>query len=268
MKHKLMLGRYIDGHSFLHQLDPRSKLTGMLCFMIAVFLINSYYTLAIGLAFTVIIMALSRIPLSVYVRAIKPLLFLIVFITLFHIFFHSEGARLFKVGLFSIYSGGLEKGLVSAGRMTLFISFAAVLSFTTQPDRIASALGSLLKPLRKIGVPIEKLSLMLSLSLRFIPTIFEEAERIWKAQVSRGFTLAHQPLKEKARRIIALLVPVTTSAFRRAENLADAMEARSYRLGFPRSQYRQMVWRASDTLFLLSFALPICLIVWIKWKGW
>lgn len=260
MKHKLMLGRYVEGNSLLHRLDPRSKLIGMFFFIAAVFLINSYMTLFIGLAFTLTVMLMTKIPLAYYFRAIKPLLLLIAFIMLFHIFFHSEGARLFKVGVFSLYSGGLEKGLVAAGRMTLFISFAAVLSFTTQPDRIASALSSILRPLQKIGLPVERLSLMLSLSLRFIPTIFEEAERIWKAQVSRGFSLADQPLKEKAKRVIALLVPVTASAFRRAESLADAMEARGYRLGASRSQYRHMIWSRSDTLFLLSFALPISLI--------
>jgi len=264
MKHKLMLGRYIEGHSLLHRLDPRSKLTGMFFFIAAVFLIDSYVTLLVGLGFTFIVILMTKIPLAYYVRAIKPLLLLIAFITLFHIFFHSEGVSLLKVGVFSIYSGGLEKGLVAAGRITLFISFAAVLSFTTQPDRIASALSSLLHPLQRIGLPVERLSLMLSLSLRFIPTIFEEAERIWKAQVSRGFSLADQPLKEKAKRMIALLVPVTTSAFRRAESLADAMEARSYRLGAARSQFRQMVWKRSDTLFLLSFTLPVYLITLLK----
>lgn len=257
MKYKLMLGRYIEGYSLLHRLDPRSKLAGMFLFIAAVFLIDSYITLSIGFAFTIMIMILSKIPLTYYARAVKPLLLLIAFITLFHIFFHSEGARLLKAGVLTVYSGGLEKGIVAAGRMTLFISFAAVLSFTTQPDRIAGALSSFLRPLQKLGLPVDRLALMLSLSLRFVPTIFEEAERIWKAQVSRGFSLAGQPFKEKARRIIALLVPVTVSAFRRAESLADAMEARGYRLGAPRTQYRQMSWQQIDTLFLLSFALPL-----------
>ena len=260
MKHKLMLGRYIDGHSLLHRLDPRSKLVGMLLFMAAVFLINSYVTLIIALTFTLTIIVLTRIPLTYYVRAIKPLLFLIIFIALFHVFFHAEGARLLKAGTFSIYSGGLEKGLVTAGRMTLFVTFAAVLSFTTQPDRIAGALGSLFHPLQRIGIPVERLTLMLSISLRFIPTIFEEAERIWKAQVSRGFSLANRSLKDKAKLIIALLIPVTAGAFRRAASLADSMEARSYRLGAKRTQYRQMNWQYIDTLFLLSFGIPIVFI--------
>lgn len=264
MRQKLMLGRYVDGQSYIHRLDPRSKLAGMLLFIAAVFLINSYFTLVIGVVFTLIMMLLTKIPLIYYVRAIKPLIFLIIFITLFHLFFHTEGARMLKVGVFSIYSGGLEKGLIAAGRMTLFISFAAVLTFTTQPDRIASALSSFLGPLQKLGVPVARFSLMLSLSLRFVPTIFEEAERIWKAQVSRGFSLANQSLKVRATRIIALLVPVTSSAFRRAESLAEAMEARSYRLGAARTQYRQMIWRLPDTLFLLSFVVPISLIILIK----
>ncbi|MFD2117497.1 energy-coupling factor transporter transmembrane component T family protein [Paenibacillus yanchengensis] len=260
MNNRLIIGRYIVGDSFIHRLDPRSKLIGMFLFMIAIFLVNSYTTIVIALLFTTSILLLSKIPLLLYLKAIRPLLFLLIFISLFHVFFHNEGSRLLQAGNFAIYSGGLEKGLVSAGRMTLFITFAAMLSFTTQPDSIATGLSSILKPLNKLRIPVARFSLMLSIALRFIPTIFEEAERIWKAQVSRGFSLANKPLKEKAQLIIALLVPVTQGAFRRAISLADSMEARNYRLDHKRTAYRQMTWTIADSSYLCMFIIPIVLI--------
>lgn len=264
MNNRLIIGRYIVGDSFIHQLDPRAKLLGMILFMSAIFLVNSYFTIVIALFFTVVILLLSKIPLLLYVKAIRPLLFLLLFISLFHIFFHQEGARLLQAGNFSIYSGGLEKGLVSAGRMTLFITFAAMISFTTQPDAIANGLSSLLKPLQLLRIPVARFSLMLSIALRFIPTIFEEAERIWKAQVSRGFSLANKPLKEKAQLIIALLVPVTQGAFRRALALADSMEARNYRLDSKRTAYRQLNWTIADTSYLCFFIIPIICIAFFQ----
>ncbi len=264
MNRKLMIGRFVNGQSLLHRLDGRAKLCSMLLFMAVVFMVNSYLTAALAFIFLIIIMRMTGIPLISYARAVKPLLFLLIFIALFHIFFQAEGTRLLKAGTFSIYSGGLEKGIVSAGRMTMFILYAAVLSFTTQPDAIAKALNSLLRPLQKLGVPVQRFSLMLSVSLRFIPALFEEAERIWKAQVSRGFSLSNRPLKQKAKMIIALLVPVTAGAFRRASALADAMEARSYRLDAPRTSYRTMTWAITDVSYICLFLIPLAAIWFLR----
>lgn len=257
-KQRMIIGRYIHRDSSIHMLDPRAKTVSMLLFMLGVFLCKSYAEVLVLLLFTLTMILCTRIPLGIYIRAVKPLLFLILFIILFHALFDQEGAgtRLVDTGAFALYSGGLKKGLIAAARMTLFIMFTAILTFTTQPDRLAQGLGSLLRPLQGIGVPVNRMMLMLSVALRFIPAIFEEAERIWKAQISRGLELKEKPMKEKARLLIAMLVPVTAGAFRRAVQLADSMEARGYQLNGERTAYRTLHWRPADTLYILTFLLP------------
>lgn len=257
MKERILFGRYIDRDSWVHRLDPRAKISAMPLFMAAVFLTNSYFGVLAIAAFAVSVMLVTRIPLSFYARAIKPLLFLILFIFLFHLLFDTGGKRLIELGPVALYSGGMEKAVVSAMRMTTFIAFAAILTFTTQPDQLATAFGRLIRPLGIIGVNAEKIALMLRVSLRFIPTIFEEGERLYKAQVSRGLSLTDQSLVKKARLLVALLVPVTAAVFRRAVILADSMEARGYRLDGERTSYRAFHWRIADTFFLLWFAVPI-----------
>lgn len=257
MRERLLIGRYVERDSWIHRLDPRSKTIGMALFMIAVFLVDSYATAAALLVFALAVMRSSRISLALFARAVKPLLFLVLFIFLFHLLFETGGVQLIDVGPFALYAGGLERGVVSASRMLIFIMFAMLLTFTTQPDRIAQGLQHLLHPLRAIGLPVERFVLMLQIALRFVPTIFEEAERLWKAQQSRGMDLRGRPLREKTRLIIALLVPITVGTFRRAIGLADSMEARGYRIGAQRTAYRQLSWGRNDTLFLLIFAIPL-----------
>lgn len=257
MKERIMFGRYVDRDSWVHRLDPRAKIIAMPLFMTAVFLTDSYAGVLAILVFALAVMLATRIPIPLYARAIKPLLFLILFIFLFHLLFDTGGKRLVELGPVALYAGGMEKAVVSASRMTVFIAFAAILTFTTQPDQLATAFGRIIRPLRAIGVNTEKIALMLRVSLRFIPTIFEEGDRLYKAQVSRGLTLTDQSLVKKARLLIALLVPVTAAVFRRAVILADSMEARGYRLEATRTSFRSFDWRAADSLFLLLFALPI-----------
>lgn len=263
MRERLLIGRYVERDSWIHKLDPRSKTIGMALFMIAVFLVDSYLAAAALFVFALAIMRSSRISLLLFAKATKPLLFLVLFIFLFHLLFESGGVQLIDVGPFALYAGGLEKGIVSAARMLIFIMFAMLLTFTTQPDRLAQGLQDLLRPLRAVGLPIDRFVLMLQIALRFVPTIFEEAERLWKAQQSRGMDLRGRPLREKTRLIIALLVPITVGTFRRAIGLADSMEARGYRIGELRTAYRQLTWARSDTLFLLCFVLPLAVVaIW------
>lgn len=257
MKRKIILGRYMEGDSWVHRLDPRAKTAAMPLFMVAVFLVDGYMGVLALLLFTAAVIRATGIPYRYFIRAMKPLMFLLLFILVFHIVYDAGGGKLLDMGAFKVYAGGLEKGIVSASRMALFIMLAAVLTFTTQPEQLAQGLGSLLRPLTYIGVPTDRLVLMLGIALRFIPTIFEETERLWKAQQSRGLDLSSRPLREKARLIIALLVPVTTGAFRRAIGLADSMEARGYRLGARRSRFRAFVWKRADTLFVALFLLPV-----------
>jgi energy-coupling factor transport system permease protein len=263
MRNKIIFGRYMDTDSWVHGLDPRAKTLSMILFMAAVFMIDSYFGVTIVLGFSLIMMKSTHIPLFLYARAIKPLTFILLFIVIFHLVFSTSGGQFIDVGLFNFYAGGLERGLISASRMMLFVSFAAMLSFTTQPERLAQGLSRLLKPIRYIGLSPDKLALMINISLRFIPTLFEESERIWKAQVSRGLELRNKPLRQRVKLILALLVPITFGAFRRAIELADSMEARGYRLGARRTAYLSLVWSSRDTLFLSLFLVPLAAIALI-----
>jgi len=262
MRARIVLGRYIDTGSWVHGLDPRAKTTAMFLFMIAVFVTKSYVGIAALLLFSLIYMKAAAIPLKMFARAVKPLLFIVLFIFLFQLLFTAGGAQIVNLGAFKLYTGGLNRGFVAASRMILFVAFAALASFTTKPERLTQAIGWLLRPLRYIGGSPDRMALMISVSLRFIPTVFEEAERIWKAQVSRGLELRGRPLGQQAKLVLSLLVPITTGAFRRAIDLSESMEARGYRLGAPRTAYRRMEWHSRDSWYLASF-LPLLAAVWL-----
>ena len=255
MRERMLLGRYYEADSWIHRLDPRAKTAAMALYMIAVFMTDSYADVLAVLVFSLLLMKASAIPLIRFLQAMKPLLFILLFVFAFHALFDASGSRLIGVGPVNLYAGGLLKGMMSASRMMLFVTFTALLTFTTKPDRLAQGLGSLMAPLRYVRVSPERLSLMIGIALRFIPTVFEEAERIWKAQASRGMDFRSRTLREKARLAIALLVPVTAGACRRAADLADSMTARGYRLGRPRTAFAPLVWARADSLFIVLFAL-------------
>lgn len=257
MRTKLIFGRYIDTGSWVHRIDPRSKITAMLLYTGAIFFTDSYWSVLLVLIFSLAVMQSTRIPISYFARAIKPLLFIILFIVMFHLAFEQGGARFIDVGPVTIYAGGLEKSVISASRMMMFAAFAVLLSFTTPPDRLAQGLGIMLRPFRAFGFKPGKAALMLGIALRFIPTVFEEAERIWKAQLSRGLDLTERTISQRAMLILSLLVPVMAGAFRRAIDLADSMEARGYRLEAPRTSLHRLAWSRADTWFLLMFLFPL-----------
>lgn len=254
MRERMLLGRYFEADSWIHRLDPRAKTAAMAFYMLAVFLIDSYVEVLAVLVFSILLMRATTIPLVRFLQAMRPLLFILLFIFLFHALFDASGSRIVAAGPVNLYAGGIAKGMMSASRMMLFVTFTALLTFTTKPDRLAQGLGSLMQPLRLVRVSPERLSLMIGIALRFIPTVFEEAERIWKAQASRGMDFRSQPLMRKARLAIALLVPVTAGACRRASDLADSMAARGYRLGQPRTAFQPLAWARADTRFLVLFA--------------
>jgi energy-coupling factor transport system permease protein len=263
MRNKIIMGRYIETGSWVHGLDPRAKVTAMLLFMVVIFMINTFVGVLAVMAFSILIMSCTKIPFIFYMRAVKPLLFLIGFIALFQILFNTGGTRIISVGSIHLYSGGLERGVLSALRMILFISFTAILTFTTTPERLTQGLESFFAPFRLLRLSPQKITLMISVALRFIPSIFEEAEKILKAQASRGFVLKERTLREKASILMTLLVPVSVGAFRRAGDLVDSMESRGYRLGMPRSKFRLLSWGNKDTFFILGFVLLLVLMVYL-----
>ncbi|MDQ0220584.1 energy-coupling factor transporter transmembrane protein EcfT [Peribacillus cavernae] len=261
MLDKMIFGRYVPLDSLVHRMDPRSKLLLVFFFVCIVFLANNLITYGILAVFTLALIALSKIPARFLFNGLKPILFLILFTLLLHILFTKEGDVIYDFGFIEIYEGGLRQGLYISFRFTLLILVTSLLTLTTSPISITDGLEQLLGPLKKWKMPVHELALMMSISLRFIPTLMEETEKIMKAQTARGVDFTSGPIKERVKSIVPLLVPLFVSSFKRAEELAIAMEARGYRGGEGRTKYRQLSWHAVDTLLLCTLAVLTILLL-------
>ncbi|MDT3428311.1 energy-coupling factor transport system permease protein [Paenibacillus forsythiae] len=255
MNERLLLGRSIETGSWIHKLDPRSKLIGMLLYVAAILLSRSWAAMGLLALFSVTVAASTRIPLKYYLKAAKPLRYLMLFIFIVQLISVKEGAVWLTIGPYSLHGEGLRLGAFAAARTFLLVAFTALLTFTTTPARLNQGLEGILSPLRFIGLSPGRFTLMVSLALRFIPTILEEAQIILKAQASRGADLSELPMKEKGRMLVTLLVPVIAGAFRRAQDLVYSMEARGFQMDAPRSRYRRLRWGGADTFFIAMFIL-------------
>lgn len=253
MRDKLLIGRSIDTGSWIHALDPRFKLAAMLLYVVVIVLVSSWPDMLITALFSILMMWSTRISFRYYLKAMKPLRFLMLFIFIVQLLTVKTGEIWFSVGSFHLYTDGLEIGLLSVLRMALLVSFTAILTFTTTPGKLNLGLEGVLKPLKKIGMHPERLSLMISIALRFIPTILDETHKILKAQASRGADLKELPWKDKAKMLVSLLVPVTVSAFRRAQDLIHSMESRGFVINEPRTSLYRLTWAAKDIAFIFLF---------------
>ncbi len=245
-----VIGQYVPGHSFIHRLDPRAKLTVIFFYVFIVFLANNIWSyLALGV-FTVLAVAASRIQASFIMRGLRPILWIILFTVVLHVFMTKEGELLFKYGWFTVYEEGVRQAVFISMRFLFLIMMTSLLTLTTTPIDITDGMESLLGPLKKINFPVHELALMMSISLRFIPTLMQETEKLIKAQSARGVDFKHGPIKERLQAIAALLVPLFISAFKRAEDLALAMESRGYQGGEGRTKLRELKWSGADTASL------------------
>lgn len=263
MLEKMIFGRYIPGDSIVHRIDARAKLVFVFMFIAIVFLANNWITYGLLIAFTLTIVAVSGIRFYFIVSGLKPVLFLLVFTFLLHTFFTKEGTVLLDLGFTEIYTGGVIQGIFIAIRFFVLVVMTTILTLTTTPISITDALELLLNPLKKIKLPVHELALMMSISLRFIPTLMDETDKIMKAQMARGSDMTTGPFKERMKAVVPLLIPLFVSAFKRAEDLATAMEVRGYKGGEGRTRYRQLDWNLRDTvaiLLLLVFAVGLFLL--------
>lgn len=261
MMEKMVFGRYIPGDSFVHRLDPRSKLIFVFIFIAAVFLANSTVSYALLLAFTLLSILASKVRIGFLIGGLKPVMFLIAFTFLLHIFFTKEGDLLFQLGFLKIYEEGLRQGIYISVRFLVLVLMTSLLTLTTSPISITDGLEVLLNPLKKVKFPVHELALMMSISLRFIPTLMDETDKILKAQLARGSDISSGTMKERIQAVVPLLVPLFVSAFKRAEDLAVAMEVRGYRGGEGRTRYRQLKWDWRDTTALLIL-LAVIVALW------
>ena len=263
MLEKMIFGRYIPGDSIVHRIDARAKLVFVFLFIAIVFLANNWITYGLLIAFTLTIVAVSGIRFYFIVSGLKPVLFLLVFTFLLHTFFTKEGTVLLDLGFTEIYTGGVIQGIFIAIRFFVLVVMTTILTLTTTPISITDALELLLNPLKKIKLPVHELALMMSISLRFIPTLMDETDKIMKAQMARGSDMTTGPFKERMKAVVPLLIPLFVSAFKRAEDLATAMEVRGYKGGEGRTRYRQLDWNLRDKvaiLLLLVFAVGLFLL--------
>lgn len=264
MMEKMIFGRFMPGDSFVHKLDPRSKLLFVFAFIIIVFLANNPVTYAALFVFTLLVIFVSRIKLYFLINGLKPVIILMAFTFLLHIFFTKEGELLYHWKFISIYEEGLRQGIFISIRFLVLVFMTSILTLTTSPISITDGLEVLLNPFKKLKLPVHELALMMSISLRFIPTLMDETDKIMKAQMARGSDLSTGPIKERVKAVVPLLVPLFVSAFKRAEDLATAMEVRGYRGGEGRTRYRQLKWDSKDTLAILLLVVMTALLITLR----
>lgn len=263
MAKDLTLGQYFPGDSFIHNLDPRTKIISVLAYVGVIFLATNYWGYFILSLFVALLILLARIPLRVVLKSVKPLWFILSFTIILHIF-ATPGLVIFEVGPLVATAEGLIRGFFMALRLCLLIIVASLLIFTTSPIALTDAMERILSPLRKIGVPAHELAMMMTIALRFIPTILEETDRIVKAQIVRGADFSTGNYFKRAKNMIPLLVPLFISAFRRADDLALAMEARCYRGGENRTRMRQLSLGQNDIIAITVFVFLIIILIVLR----
>lgn len=257
-----IFGRYLPLESVVHRLDPRNKLLLSFCYIILVFMANNLVSYALIIGFTVGAILASKISLGFFLKGIRPLLWLIVFTVVLQLLFSPAGGHVYFHWAFVNIT---QFGLINSGyifiRLLLIIMMSTLLTLSTQPLDIATGLASLMKPLRWIRVPVDTLAMMLSIALRFVPTLMDEANKIMNAQRARGVDFGEGGLLKQAKSLIPLMVPLFMSAFNRAEDLSIAMEARGYQDSEHRSQYRILTWQRRDTITWIIFVVVLAAIL-------
>ena len=254
----IILGEYIKKESILHQLDPRTKIIGSFLLILSFLFINTFIGYVITGILILILIFLSKIPLKEFLKSLKYLLYILIFSSIFHILSHQDGKLLFQLDKFSIYESGLFSALKIIFRIVFLLIFSSLLTLTTKPLDIALGLETLLSPLKKIGLPIQDFSLMISITLRFIPTILQEAKTIRMAQQARGESFEGKNPFKKLYQYSSILLPLLVSVIQKVENLTLAMEARAFHCGLERTNFYKLDFTKRDYLagifiFLIIF---------------
>ncbi|MCI7159443.1 MAG: energy-coupling factor transporter transmembrane protein EcfT [Flintibacter sp.] len=256
----ITLGQYFPGHSFVHKLDPRTKLLAVVLYIVALFLAKSFITYGIMFLLLAVSIAISKVPLKSIVRGLKPVVFIVVFTAILNLFYTPGDHVLVKVWILTITLEGVFNAFFMVVRILMLIAGTFLLTYTTSPILLTDALESLLGPLKKIKVPVHELAMIMSIALRFIPTLIEETDKIMSAQRARGADFESGNLIQRAKALIPLLVPLFISAFRRADELAVAMECRCYHGGEGRTRLRQLHYVGRDYFVLVLFVVLTVLV--------
>ena len=254
LSNRLLIGQYYPSGSPLHKLDARSKIIVSMLYMVTLFVAQGWLAYLFLTAVFALTVAAARVPASSLARGMKLIIFFVLITVVMNGFF-TPGETIWKWRFLNLTREGLFSGAVLGLRLLLLVSFASLLTLTTEPLALTDGLEKLLKPARRIGVPAHEIAMMMTIALRFIPTILEEFDRIVLAQRARGSDVAQGNIAKRVAAMMPLLVPLFVAAFRRAEDLAQAMEAKCYRGGEGRSRWRQSRWRVADTAYTALFCL-------------
>ena len=253
----ITIGQYYPAKSILHRLDPRVKVVSTLLFLISLFLFRSIPGYIIATAFLVMVVRLSKVPFSYIVKGLKPIIMILMLTVLFQLFLTRGGDTLVHWWIFTITEEGLVNAVYMAIRLIYLIIGSSLMTFTTTPNELTDAIEKLLGPLNKIHIPVHEIAMTMSIALRFIPILLEETDKIMKAQIARGADFESGNLIRRAKALVPLLVPLFISAFRRANDLAMAMEARCYRGGDGRTKMKPLVYKRRDGIAYL------CILVYL-----
>lgn len=262
-------GQYYPAKSFVHKMDARIKILAVIAYMVAVFLVKSYQFMGFAacLLFVIISTAFARVPFMRVLKSIKAILFFIILSAILQLFFNKTGSVVFEWKFIVITDGGLLNAAFIIARITLIVLGASLLTLTTSPMEIADGIESLLYPLKWIKFPVHEFALIMSIALRFIPTLLDETDRIIKAQKARGADFESGNIFKRAKALIPVLIPLLISSFRRADELADAMDARCYSGSKNRTRYKKMKLSWRDLLGTLVIAALITGVVVLNNTG-
>lgn len=235
----ITLGQYFPGKSFIHKLDPRTKILCVITYITIIFCIKSFLGYAVLFLFTALVVAASRIPLGFVLKGLKPIIMFVAITAIFNLFL-TDGKILWQWGFLKITNEGLIAAIYMILRLFFLVLGTSLLTLTTSPIALTDGIERLLSPLKKIGVPAHEFAMMMTIALRFVPTLLEETDKIIKAQTARGADFESGSIVNRAKAMIPILIPLFISAFRRADDLAVAMECRCYRGGENRTRLREL----------------------------
>lgn len=262
MLRDITLGQYYQTDSVIHRLDPRVKLVTTICYIISLFIVDNLTGYAMAGLFLILVIKLSKVPFRFMIRGMKAILFLLLIAVVFNLFL-TPGEVIFSYWKLKITKEGIRLALFMAIRLCFLIMGSSVMTLTTTPNNLTDGMEKLLKPLKLFKVPVHEIAMMMSIALRFIPILLEETDKIMKAQIARGADFESGNLIKKAKSLVPLLVPLFISAFRRANDLAMAMEARCYRGGDNRTKMKPLVYQKRDRLAYGTVCIYLALCIGI-----
>ena len=263
----ITLGQYFPGNSPIHRLDPRTKLIGLVGYIVALFVAKSWISYGIMLVFLLVLIRVSAIPPKSIVKGMKPLVMILVFTGVLNLFFTGGETVLIRIWKLTITKEGLTRAIFMMGRILMLITGTFLMTFTTSPISLTDGLESLMGPLKKLHMPVHELSMMMCIALRFIPTLIEETDKIMSAQKARGADFETGSLVKRAKALVPILVPLFISAFRRADELATAMECRCYQGGEGRTKMKLLRYHREDFVSYGVGAVLVVVVIGLKSVG-